>query len=282
MDLNSFSKKGIIKFDKLLSSENYNRINIKLFQDRKWGKSLFLNEAEFKKQKQFKKINPGKNIQNLTNKYDLSFIEKNQTIGQCLNKILGKNYRIVLKKFIVSVPKDWMPTYVKNLDKKSPLKNLNKFIKKKYRDVTYFQGLDFHMDSIDRQFQSNKFITLYVYLDDVTDDMSPLEILESSHKFGHDTWPHHIRNNTKKSLLFSIDNKKFYKLKKTVLSGNAGDVFIWTSNTLHGTSKPKIKSRKFRISLRYLIEKTSKKKTIIDKILKDEKIHQILKNIDKS
>ena len=146
MDLNSFSKKGIIKFDKLLSSENYNRINIKLFQDRKWGKSLFLNEAEFKKQKQFKKINPGKNIQNLTNKYDLSFIEKNQTIGQCLNKILGKNYRIVLKKFIVSVPKDWMPTYVKNLDKKSPLKNLNKFIKKKYRDVTYFQGLDFHMD----------------------------------------------------------------------------------------------------------------------------------------
>ena len=57
MDLNSFSKKGIIKFNKLLSSDNYNRINIKLLQDRKWGKSLFLNEAEFKKQKQFKKIN---------------------------------------------------------------------------------------------------------------------------------------------------------------------------------------------------------------------------------
>lgn len=282
MDLNNFSKKGIIKFNKLLAVDDYNKINIKLSQDRKWGKSLFLNESEFKKQKKFKKINPGKNIQNLANKYDLSFIEKNLTINQCLNKILGKNFRIVLSKFIVSVPKNWMPAYVKKLDKKSPLKNLNKFIKKKYRDVTYFQGLDFHMDSIDRLHQSNKFITLYVYLDNVTDNMSPLEILESSHNFGHDTWPHYIKKNTKKSLLFSTDNKKFYKLKKTVLSGNAGDVFIWTSNTLHGTSKPKKKSSKFRISLRYLIEKTSKKKTIIDKILKDEKIHQILKNVDKS
>ncbi len=278
MKLNSFSKKGIVKFDNLISLNDCKKINQHLFKDRKWGKNLFLNETDFKKQKKFKKINPGMNIQNLANKFNLDCIEKNPTIINYLNKILGKKYKIVLSKFIVSVPKNWMPKYVMDLDKKSPLKNLNKFIKKKYRDVTYFQGLDFHMDSIDRKLHSNKFITLYVYLDKVEENMSPLEILEKSHRFGHDTWPHYIKKNTKNSLYFSLDNKKFYKLKKTTLSGNAGDVFIWTSNTLHGTSKPKNKSRKFRISLRYLIEKRTKKKTIIDKILKDEKIKEILKS----
>ena len=222
----SFKNKGIIKFNKLLSHKDCNNINSLLLKNRNWGKDLFLNKKDFLKQKKFKKINPGKNIQNLSNKFNLDFIEKNQTIVSSLKEILGNNYKIILSKFIVSVPHEWMPKYVKELDKKDPAKNLNKFIKNKYRDVTYFQGLDFHMDSIDRPYNNNKFITLYVYLDKVTKQMSPLEIVEASHKFGHDTWPHYIKNNNNTSLHYSLDNKKFFKLKKSVLSGGVGDVFI--------------------------------------------------------
>ncbi len=273
----SFKNKGIIKFNKLLSHKDCNNINSLLLKNRNWGKDLFLNKKDFLEQKKFKKINPGKNIQNLSNKFNLDFIEKNQTIVNSLKEILGNNYKIILSKFIVSVPHEWMPKYVKELDKKDPAKNLNKFIKNKYRDVTYFQGLDFHMDSIDRPYNNNKFITLYVYLDKVTKQMSPLEIVEASHKFGHDTWPHYIKNNNNTSLHYSLDNKKFFKLKKSVLSGGVGDVFIWTSNTLHGTSKPSIKSKKTRISLRYLIEKTTKKKTLIDNVVIQDTIGEVLK-----
>ena len=275
--LSSFKNKGIIKFNKLLSSKDCNNINSLILKNRNWGKDLFLNKNDYFKQKKFKKINPGKNIQNLSNKFNLNFIEKNQTIINSLKEILGNNYKIILSKFIVSIPHEWMPKYVKELDKKDPAKNLNKFIKNKYRDVTYFQGLDFHMDSIDRPYSNNKFITMYVYLDKVTKQMSPLEIVEASHKFGHDTWPHYIKNNNNTSLHYSLDNKKFFKLKKSVLSGSVGDVFIWTSNTLHGTSKPSIKSKKTRISLRYLIEKTTKKKSLIDDVVIQNTVSEVLK-----
>tara|TARA_A100001015_G_C14969147_1_gene704346 strand:+ start:74 stop:922 length:849 start_codon:yes stop_codon:yes gene_type:complete len=275
--LSSFKNKGIIKFNKLLSSKDCNNINSLILKNRNWGKDLFLNKNDYLKQKKFKKINPGKNIQNLSNKFNLNFIEKNQTIINSLKEILGNNYKIILSKFIVSIPHEWMPKYVKELDKKDPAKNLNKFIKNKYRDVTYFQGLDFHMDSIDRPYSNNKFITMYVYLDKVTKQMSPLEIVEASHKFGHDTWPHYIKNNNNTSLHYSLDNKKFFKLKKSVLSGSVGDVFIWTSNTLHGTSKPSIKSKKTRISLRYLIEKTTKKKSLIDDVVIQNTVSEVLK-----
>lgn len=278
----SFKDKGIIKFNKLLSENDCRNINNLLSKNRNWGKELFLSEKDFLKQKKYKKINPGKNIQNLVNKFDLKFIENNQTIVNFLKITLGNNYKIILSKFIVSIPYRWMPRYVKELDKKDPVKNLNKFIKKKYRDVTYFQGLDFHMDSIDRPYNNNKFITLYVYLDKVTRQMSPLEIVEGSHKFGHDTWPHYIKNNNNNSLNYSLDNKVFYKLKKSVLSGNMGDVFIWTSNTLHGTSKPSIKSKKTRISLRYLIEKNVKKKTFIDDVIIQNSVKEVLKKYEKN
>tara|TARA_B100000989_G_scaffold49912_1_gene32917 strand:+ start:28128 stop:28985 length:858 start_codon:yes stop_codon:yes gene_type:complete len=278
----SFKDKGIIKFNKLLSKKDCKNINNLILKNRNWGKELFIDEKDFLKQKKYKKINPGKNIQNLANKFDLNFIEKNSTITRFLRRILGNDYRIILSKFIVSIPYKWMPKYVKELDKKDPVKNLNKFIKKKYRDVTYFQGLDFHMDSIDRPHNNNKFITLYAYLDKVSKQMSPLEIVEASHKFGHDTWPHYIKKNNNSSLHYSPDNKKFFKLKKSILSGNMGDVFIWTSNTLHGTSKPGIKSKKTRISLRYLIEKTTKKKTLIDDVIIQNRINEVVKKYEKN
>ena len=116
-----------IKFNKLLSENDCRNINNLLLKNRNWGKELFLSEKDFLKQKKYKKINPGKNIQNLVNKFDLKFIENNQTIVNFLKTTLGNNYKIILSKFIVSIPYRWMPRYVKELDKKDPVKNLNKF-----------------------------------------------------------------------------------------------------------------------------------------------------------
>ena len=85
-----------------------------------------------------KKVNPGKNINNLAEKFDLSFIENNETIKYFLNHTLGKDYEIMLKKFVVAACNKWLPDWLKDKLSKSLISNLGSFIKEEYRDVTYF------------------------------------------------------------------------------------------------------------------------------------------------
>ena len=44
---------------------------------------------------------------------------------------------------------------------------MGRFIKEKYRDITYFRGIDFHQDIIDFPHKQSDFATFYVYLDNV-------------------------------------------------------------------------------------------------------------------
>jgi hypothetical protein len=276
--LRDFTKEGFFKLNNILSTSICEKVYKKILNERKWSKNLFLSENEFKKIKNFKKTNPGKNVQNLANKYDLQFITKNKIITSFLIKILGKNYKILLTKFVVAVPKKWMPAYVKKLDKINPLENFNKFIKKKYRDVTYFRGLDFHMDSIDWQNKNNKFITMYIYLNDVNKNMSPLQIVKKSHKLGHTTHPHYIKNNKINSLYYGKTKNKCFKFKKETLTGPIGSVYFWTSNTIHGTAPQKKNDENFRVSLRFIIEKNKKSRGLIDKIINQSKIGKVREN----
>ena len=39
---------------------------------------------------------------NLAEKFDLKFIEENPVIQDCMSKVLGPDYNILLKKFIVA------------------------------------------------------------------------------------------------------------------------------------------------------------------------------------
>jgi hypothetical protein len=75
--LRDFTKEGFFKLNNILSTSICEKVYKKILNERKWSKNLFLSENEFKKIKNFKKTNPGKNIQNLANKYDLQFIDKN-------------------------------------------------------------------------------------------------------------------------------------------------------------------------------------------------------------
>ena len=122
MNLSSFSNTGILKIRKILPRSSCEKIIKLVNKNRNWGKELFLSKEDYFKRKKINKINPGKNIQNLSNKFNLNFIEKNSEIKKSLTKILGKNYRVILAKFIISVPKPWMPDYVKDICKKDPYK----------------------------------------------------------------------------------------------------------------------------------------------------------------
>ena len=273
MNLEDFEKNGFIKFDELLSANECNILYSKIKQSRNWGKELFLSEEEYNKDPNPDRANPGKNIQNLVSNYNLDFIENNPQIKRILTNLLGNDYEILLTKFVVAVSSDWMPKYVEEMNKKEPLSNFNKFIKKEFRDVTYFRGLDLHMDSIDWENANNKFITMYVYLNEVDHSMSPLEIVKGSHKLGHTQHPHYIEKiKNSNEIKYSLDNKKFLKFEKEKLVGASGSVYFWTSNTLHGTAESKESKESFRISLRYIIDKRKNSTGLIDKVIDQEKV----------
>jgi len=269
-----FRNKGIIEFKEVLNKNKCNKLYKKILNSRLWGINLFKTKKNFLKNPQYKKTNPGKGKFNLAEKFDLKFIENNKEIKKTLNKILGDDYDILLKKFVVAVPEDWIPSWLKQKVKNSLAANLGPYIKKKYRDVTYFRGIDYHMDQIDFPKESSDFITLYIYLNDTTSRMSPLNVIEKSHIYGATTFPHAIKDsNNSYYLKYGKNLRKLERFKKKKLLGKKGTAYIWTSLTLHGT-QPQRKKDEFRISLRYLIKKSRhcQKKTEIDKLINNSSL----------
>ena len=129
---------------------------------------------------------------NLAEKFDLSFIEENPVLQDSISKVLGPDYNILLKKFIVAIPLEYIPDWIKKDTMDISSTNLGPYIKSEYADMTYFVGVDFHQDIIDHKDRLADFITLYVYLDDVDENMSPLVIAPHSHIFGATTFPHNV------------------------------------------------------------------------------------------
>ena len=270
--INIFLKKGIVEFNQLLNEKKCNDLYKKIIKNRLWGSNLFKSQKVFEKKQQYKKTNPGKGKFNLAEKFDLNFIENSKEIKSILNNILGKDYEIVIKKFVVAVPESWIPSWLKQKVNNSLAPNLGPFIKNKYRDVTYFRGIDYHMDQIDFPNQPSDFITLYIYLNDTTSKMSPLNILEGSHIFGQTKFPHIIKkcqNNNYLRYGTKLNNLKRFKKKKLV--GKSGTVYVWSNLTLHGT-QPQENKDDFRISLRYIIRKSNK-------VSKTTEINNLIKNV---
>ena len=173
---------------------------------------------------------------------------------------MGKRCRILDYKFVVAVSNKVIPEWIKNIIDNDPIANMGGFVKEKFRDMTYFRGIDFHQDIIDYSDRPSDFITVYIYLDKVTKNTSPLYILEKSHLLGAAKFPHKLSK--AKNGLFEYKNdynkKKLTKLVR--LKGEAGSTYYWSPNLLHGT--PPHSGKKQRISMRILVEKNSAQKNI--------------------
>ena len=267
-ELKNFEEKGIITLKEILRKDKCDELLAKVMKTRKWSKELFRSEEGFKLDPQMTKTNPGSTgVQNLAEEYDLDFIEKNEHFKKYINYLVGEDYEIILKKFVVAVPESWIPSWLQKNASKKLIANLGPYIKKEFRNVTYFRGIDYHMDLIDHPGEIGDYITAYIYLNDTDISMSPLHVIENSHQFGVTKFPHFIKNDQDDTVIYGYDKNNHKKFNKQILTGSKGTVYFWSSMTLHGT-KP-IKSDKHRISLRYTIRKNKKstKKVLIDSIL---------------
>ena len=277
--INNFKKKGILKFNNVIQREKCINLYNQLIKGREWGPDIFRSQKDVILNPQYKKTNPGKGISNLAEKFDLDFIEKNETILNTLNFILGEDFEIILKKFVVAAPSFWIPGWLKDKIAVRLGTNLGPYIKEKFRDMSYFRGIDYHQDQIDFPNSEPDFVTMYVYLNDTISKSSPLHVIEKSHIYGPTKFPHFLKEVNDDYVIYGLNKNNFKKLKRKILIGNAGTAYIWSCLTLHGT-KPQEDKNTIRISLRYLIKKNkkNKKKFIIDKLFPTDK--KVLKTRD--
>ena len=260
-----FLKDGFVDLGPIIDKTKCQKLLNDIYKTRNFGPDLFVSQKQHKENPKWTKTNPGPGI-NLTEKFDLDFIEDNDIFKNAMTKVLGPDYNIMLKTFVVGMPINWMPKWVLECTNDVMAANLGPWIKPEFQDMTYFRGLDFHQDLIDYKSRISDFITVYVYLNDVGTDMSPLGIIPQSHIFGATKFPHNIKMDSKKNKCEYTDHRgNNINLNYKFLTGNTGQTYFWSALTLHGTQSQM--SHKPRISLRYLIERSkSNEKFLIDKL----------------
>ncbi len=258
----NFLKNGYEIKKNFFNSGQCSKLLKKVYQSRNFNK-IWLSEQEFKNNKILKTVNPRPG-RNLIEKLDTSFIFSNEKFITLLNQVMGNSWRVLDYKFVVALEKKMVPNWVSNFTKDAFIPNMGRFIKEKYRDITYFRGIDFHQDIIDFPHKQSDFATFYVYLDNVDKNSSPLILFPKSHIYGAKTFPHDIKKE-KNFYRYYNNSKTSIKIKPKSLIGKSGTMYFWHPCILHGT-QPTFKD-KFRISIRILIEKNHlKRKYLIDKI----------------
>lgn len=271
--LHDFLKNGWLDLGCLLDKKKCLSVANKVLKSRPWDKTIFRSYEDIFNNPRHTNVTPRKNGFNLAESFDLSFIEKNHNLTSCLNEILGKNYEIILKKFVVSAPNQIIPNWLKPVIEKKLDGNLAQYIKPEFRNISYFSGIDYHMDLLDYANFDGDYLTIYVYLTDVNSNQSPLNIIDKSHIYGATHFPHYLKKTKHTSkLLYSKDGKKYHKFDKKKLISDKGSVYLWSALTIHGTIKSS--SKKPRVALRYSIrkKKNSNSKTLIDKLYDNLKI----------
>tara|TARA_B100000787_G_C16176775_1_gene289476 strand:+ start:557 stop:1507 length:951 start_codon:yes stop_codon:yes gene_type:complete len=247
-----FLEEGFYDFGSVLDKKKCSELQKFIDKNRPCNKNIFYtSKKEFLKKGKFKNYSPGtidhNAIYNL--KINLDFIEKSPNFIKAVETIVGKQYLIKKKSIIRSVPKSIHPLWASKITEDIGRPNVNPYIKREYQDVQYFQNIDFHQDMT----RGKKFITFYIYLDDVTEKDSPLKVLSGSYKFGASHYPHYIRPGSKKNEWFYSDLKgNHMQCEQIDVFGKAGKIFCFHGLNLHGTALNLSKTP--RVSLRYLIQ----------------------------
>ena len=256
--IKSFRKTGFHNFGSILNRKKCLELQDKISKLRKLDRKIFYTtEKEFNKNGRFVKYSPGINEHNLLveKNFNLDFIEKSSQFKKSVSKILGKNYKIMKKSIIRSVPYHVLPNWVRKKVADLGRPNLNPYIKDHFQDVQFYLNADFHQDMT----RGKKFCTFYVYLDNVKEKDSYLQVLEGSHILGAQPYPHYLRkSNVDKKLWYYNDLNNMISVKQRNVMGKGGTVACWHGLTLHGTYYNFSKNP--RISIRYLIEPNKKSK----------------------
>lgn len=272
--INNLIDHGAHLFGEILDPERVQALYHDMVAARAFNASLFMSEAEYLAQENHFNANPTPTF-NFLNAFEdqLHFIEQNPRLQAPLQQLLGDEYDVIIKKAVCGVPDAWLPEWIRERIRDVNVANLGPYIKKPYRDITYFRGIDFHQDIIDWpkgrvEQDPSTFLTLYVYLHDVGEHDSPLHLIPGSHRFGATLFPHHLDMTSLGQWTYQDDRGNRLHCRDHKLLGGPGYVGLWHNCTLHGTRPVANESERFRLSLRYLLGKSANqaRQTAIDDV----------------
>lgn len=259
---NDLLLEGAHVFGDVLRSDEAAALYSDFLKSREFSQNLFLTEQEYLSQPGHLGVNPTPEFNFLNAfEYGLGFVEKDTYLNSVIKDLLGNDYKVVLKKAVCGVPFNYLPAWVAKKIENINVANLGAYIKPEYRDITYFRGIDFHQDIIDwpsdtSAYDASKFLTLYVYLHDVTQKDSPLHIMPGSHRLGATLFPHKLFLRDDGQWQYRDEQGKQILCEDKLLIGGAGYAAIWHNCTLHGTNPVKNDTDEMRLSLRYLLTKS--------------------------
>jgi hypothetical protein len=236
-----------------------------IHRTRKFDDGLFLTEAAFDADPQYRGVNPrpGRNV--LEPLVDLlGFVEDAAPVREALSALLGEDYALIDRKVVCGVPDRVIPDWLKRRIAGNPVNNLGAFVRPEYRDITYFYGIDFHQDLIDYKDREADFLTLYVYLHPVTRSDAPLFLIDRSHSLGAAVFPHDLTRLDDGRWRYRNGAAGEVVGEQIVLTGEAGFAALWHACTLHGT-QPDTADHE-RISLRYIFGRGRSPSCGIDRV----------------
>lgn len=270
--LSSFLERGYASLGPILEPAQCKVLLDKIVSKSKFSRALFRDEEDFRANPNPGGVNPAPG-RNILEDIDTSFLEESPTLQQILTVILGPGYAILNKKVVAAIPGAWIPKWTRDEIAQLSVPNLGAFVKPEYGNISYFYGIPYHQDLIDYPERSSDFVTVYAYLNDVTETESPLFIIPDSHRFGATTFPHDLECRTKgarsETWIYSDRDGREMQVQHEMLCGTAGSVYMWHPCILHGTLPSKLKRSNptNRISLRYIVAKSQKgNECLIDKV----------------
>jgi ureidoglycolate hydrolase len=261
LNLDAFTRDGFHSFGNVIDAASASAIHDKARTFRVFGPELFSSEQEYNANPQHWGVNPrdGRNfIERFSD--ELRCIEQHPLLHGALTQMLGSGYQVHNKKFVCAIPDDWLPPYLLRIASDTAINNLGAFIRPEFRDITYFRGIDFHQDVIDwpawqPEKKTHQFLTLYVYIHEVTAHDAPLIVLPGSHRFGATRFPHTLRFLGDGHWHYEDGSGRSMDCAQRVLTGSTGNASLWHSCLLHGTEQRAVGG--CRLSLRYILQRAA-------------------------
>jgi len=122
--LESFEKTGICDLGRGIDPKKCEQLLLDIKQAHRLGPEIFLTEAQYHADLAPIQNNTTKITSHFLDKFDLSFIEKNDSLKKILTEVLGEDYRIYAKRVIVGVPQEWIPQWaIEEIQIKHPPKS---------------------------------------------------------------------------------------------------------------------------------------------------------------
>ena len=214
-------------------------------------REIFLSEQDYRRDPQRRGILP-KPGRNLMAKMDPRFIFFNEAFRDVVLRVTGPRGRILDYAFVAAVPKHYLPAWVQAELSGAPNGNLGQFVREEFRDIIYFNGIDFHQDILDFPYREVDFVTLYIYCDQVGKNNAPVVVVPRSHELGVTQFPHEISalGGTRIRYGSKGDAGEYSCFE---LTGSAGSMAFWHGAILHGTQPQTVDHP--RISCRILVQR---------------------------